>query len=170
MLSAGARDVPLVCRAQRHRCGGETLRRVCGRVGRIVSKQPAAVDETAVTSCAFATRQGLSWSRRMWRAGLNRCNRADTVADRRIGRKPEVWRGALPLRCRGLHGLRANSPAVGRRTSTGVRRLRVQERWEPTGRIHSMEWALADENKKKKAGRKNQTVGGPRSTARAITV
>jgi len=63
-----------------------------------------------------------------------------------------------------------NSLDVGRRTPTGMRRLRVQERWEPTGRIHSMEWALADENKKKKAGRKNQTVGGPRSTARAITV
>ena len=82
----------------------------------------------------------------------------------------KTQKGALPWRCRGLHGLRANSPAVGRRTSTGMRRLRVQERWEPIGRIHSMEWVLADENKKKKAGRKNQTVGGPRSTARAITV
>lgn len=33
--------------------------------GRIVSKQPVAVDETAETGCAFATRQGLSWSRRI---------------------------------------------------------------------------------------------------------
>lgn len=86
------------------------------------------------------------------------------------GKKPKTQKRVLPWRCRGLHGLRANSPAVGRRTPTGMRRLRVQERCEPIGRIHSMEWALADENKKKKAGRKNQTVGGPRSTARAITV
>lgn len=86
------------------------------------------------------------------------------------GKKPKTQKRALPWRHRELHGLCANSPAVGRRTSTGVRRLRVKERWEPPGRIHSMEWALADENKKKKAGRKNQTVGGPRSTARAITV
>ena len=86
------------------------------------------------------------------------------------GENSKTQKGALPWRCCGLHGLRANSPAVGRRTPTGMRRLRVQERCEPIGRIHSMEWALADENKKKKAGRKNQTVGGPRSTARAITV
>lgn len=86
------------------------------------------------------------------------------------GKKPKTQKGTLPWRRRGLHGLRVNSLDVGRRTPTGVRRLRVQERWEPTGRIHSMEWALADENKKKKAGRKNQTIGGPRSTARAITV
>lgn len=138
--------------------------------GRIVSKQPVAVDETAVTGCAFATRQRLFGVGQSWCAGLNRCNRADTAPDRRSGRKPVARRGALPWRHRELHGLRVNSLDVGRRTPTGVRRLRVHERWEPTGRIHSMEWALADENKRKKTGRKNQTVGGPRSTARAITV
>lgn len=166
----GRGGVPLACRAQGHRCGGETLRRTCGRVGRIVSQRPVAVDETAVTGCAFATRQRLFGVGRSWRAGLNRCNRADTAPDRRSERKPVARRGALPWRHRELHDLRMNSLDVGRRTPTGMRRLRVQERWEPTGRIHSMEWALADENKKKKAGRKNQTVGGPRSTARAITV
>ena len=31
VLSVGAWDVPLACRAQRHGCGGETLRRTCGR-------------------------------------------------------------------------------------------------------------------------------------------
>ena len=31
--------------------------------GRIVSQRPVAVDETAETGCAFATRQGLSWNR-----------------------------------------------------------------------------------------------------------
>ena len=105
-----------------------------------------------------------------WRAGLNRCNRADTAPDRRYGRKPVARRGALPWRHRELHGLRVNSLDVGRRTPTGMRRLRVQERSEAIGCIYSMEWALADEKKKEKAGRKNQTVGGPRSTARAITV
>jgi len=58
---------------------------VWGRGGRIGGQRPVAVGETAETGCAFATSQGLSWSRRMWRAGLNRCNRVDTVADRRIG-------------------------------------------------------------------------------------
>ena len=128
--------------------------------GRIVSKQPVAVDETAVTGCAFATRQRLFGVGRSWRAGLNRCNRADTVADRRFGRKPVARRGALPWRHRALHGLRVNSLDVGRRTPTGMRRLRVQERSEAIGCIYSMEWALADEKKKKKRGEKiRQSVG-----------
>lgn len=128
--------------------------------GRIVSKQPVAVDETAVTGCAFATRQRLFGVGRSWRAGLNRCNRADTVADRRFGRKPVARRGALPWRHRALHGLRVNSLDVGRRTPTGMRRLRVQERSEAIGCIYSMEWALADEKKKKKRGEKiKRSVG-----------
>ena len=41
-----------------------------------------------------------------------------------------------------------------------MRRLRVQERSEPIGCIYSMEWALADENKKKKWGEKiRRSVG-----------
>lgn len=128
--------------------------------GRIVSKQPVAVDETAVTGCAFATRQRLFGVGRSWRAGLNRCNRADTVADRRFGRKPVARRGALPWRHRALHGLRVNSLDVGRRTPTGMRRLRVQERSEAIGCIYSMEWALADEKKKKNRGEKiRRSVG-----------
>lgn len=128
--------------------------------GRIVSKQPVAVDETAVTGCAFATRQRLFGVGRSWRAGLNRCNRADTVPDRRSGRKPVARRGTLPWRHRELHGLRVNSLEVGRRTPTGMRRLWVQERSEAIGCIYSMEWALADEKKKKKRGEKiRQSVG-----------
>lgn len=128
--------------------------------GRIVSKQPVAVDETAVTGCAFATRQRLFGVGRSWRAGLNRCNRADTAPDRRSGRKPVARRGALPWRHRELHGLRVNSLEVGRRTPTGMRRLRVQERSEAIGCIYSMEWALADEKKKKKRGEKiRRSVG-----------
>lgn len=62
VLSAGART----CRwcavrkgtaAAEKRCGGRAAE------GRIVSKQPVAVDETAVTGCAFATRQHLLRSR-----------------------------------------------------------------------------------------------------------
>lgn len=95
-----------------------------------------------------------------WRASQNRCYRAGTVADRRFGRKPVVRSGALPWRRRALHGLRVIPPDVGRRTSTGMRRLRVQERSEPIGCIYSMEWALADENKKKKRGEKiRRSVG-----------
>lgn len=89
-----------------------------------------------------------------WRAGLNRCNRADTAPDRRSERKPVARRGALPWRHRELHGLRVNSLDVGRRTPTGMRRLRVQERSEAIGCIYSMEWALADEKKKENRGEK----------------
>ena len=138
--------------------------------GRIVSKQPVAVDETAVTGCAFATRQRLFGVGRSWRAGLNRCNRADTAPDRRSGRKPVARRGALPWRHRELHGLRVNSLEVGRRTPTGMRRLRVQERSEAIGVYLLDGMGARRREKKEKAGRKNQTVGGPRSTARAITV
>lgn len=128
--------------------------------GRIVSKQPVAVDETAVTGCAFATRQRLFGVGQSWRAGLNRYNRADTVPDRRSGRKPVARRGTLPWRHRELHGLRVNSLDVGRRTPTGMRRLWVQERSEAIGCIYSMEWALADEKKKKKRGEKiKRSVG-----------
>lgn len=156
----GRGGVPLACRAQGHRCGGETLRRTCGRVGRIVSQRPVAVDETAVTGCAFATRQRLSGVGRSWRAGLNRCNRADTVPHRRSERKPIARRGTLPWRHRALHGLRVNSLDVGRRTPTGMRRLWVQERSDAIGCIFSMEWALADEKKKKNRGEKiRQSVG-----------
>lgn len=95
-----------------------------------------------------------------WCAGLNRCNRADTAPDRRSERKPEDAEESTAVETPRAARPRANSPAVGRRTSTGVRRLRVQERWEPIGRIHSMEWALADENKKKKRGEKiKRSVG-----------
>lgn len=95
-----------------------------------------------------------------WHAGLNRCNRADTAPDRRSGRKPVARRRALPWRHRELHGLRVNSLDVRRRTPTGMRRLWVQERSEAIGCIYSMEWALADEKKKKKRGEKiRQSVG-----------
>lgn len=140
--------------AAEKRCGGRAAE------GRIVSKQPVAVDETAVTGCAFATRQRLFGVGRSWRAGLNRCNRADTVPDRRSERKPVAWSGALPWRHRALHGLRVTLPADGETTSTGMRRLRVQERSEPIGCIYAMEWALADENKKKERGEKiRRSVG-----------
>lgn len=66
--------------------------------GRIVSKQPVAVDETAVTGCAFATRQRLWWSRRMWRAGSDRCNRTSLVVDRRSERKPEDAEGSTAVK------------------------------------------------------------------------
>ena len=140
--------------AAEKRCGGRAAE------GRIVSKQPVAVDETAVTGCAFATRQRLSGVGRSWRAGLNRCNRADTVPHRRSERKPIARRGTLPWRHRELHGLRVNSLDVGRRTPTGMRRLWVQERSDAIGCIYSMEWALADEKKKKNRGEKiRQSVG-----------
>ena len=140
--------------AAEKRCGGRAAE------GRIVSKQPVAVDETAVTGCAFATRQRLSGVGRSWRAGLNRCNRADTVPHRRSERKPIARRGTLSWRHRELHGLRVNSLDVGRRTPTGMRRLWVQERSDAIGCIYSMEWALADEKKKKNRGEKiRQSVG-----------
>ena len=68
-------------------------------------------------------------------------------------------RPACELACRREANLNRRETAAGAGTMGAHR-----------ARIHSMEWAPADENKKKKAGRKNQTVGGPRSTARAITV
>lgn len=95
-----------------------------------------------------------------WHAGLNRCNRATLRQTDAPSENPKTQKRALPWRHRGLHGLRANSPAVGRRTSTGVRRLRVQERSEAIGCIYSMEWALADEKKKENRGEKiRQSVG-----------
>lgn len=138
--------------------------------GRIVSKQPVAVDETAVTGCAFATRQRLLRSRRMWRAGSDRCNRADTAPDRRSERKPEdaeestavktprTARPACELACCREANPNRHETVAGAGTIGGHR-------------VYLLDGMGARRREKKeKAGRKNQTVGGPRSTARAITV
>jgi len=128
VLSAGARDVPLACRAQRHRCGGETLRRTCGRGGESWANSRWRSMKPQRRVALSPQGKGCRGAGESWRAGLNRRSRADTGPDRRSERKPVARKGALPWRHWELHGLRANSPAVGRRTSTGVRRLRVQER------------------------------------------
>lgn len=154
VLSVGARDVRLGHRVQWHRCGGRAAE------GRIVSKPPVAVDETAETGCAFTTRQGLLRSRSIVVCRSEPVQPSGYCADRRSGRKPVARRGTLPWRHRELHGLRVNSLEVGRRTPTGMRRLRVQERSEAIGCIYSMEWALADEKKKKNRGEKiRRSVG-----------
>lgn len=141
--------------AAEKRCGGRAAE------GRIVSKPPVAVDETAETGCAFRHKTTPVAE------SLNRGAQVRTGATERAlwptdasGENPLRGGGALPWRRRALHGLRVNSLDVGRRTPTGMRRLRVQERSEAIGCIYSMEWALADEKKKKKRGEKiRRSVG-----------
>lgn len=126
-----------------------------------MSKPPVAVDETAEMGCAFATRQRLLRSRsilarksepvlpsghcdRPTLRAKNRCAEGSTTVEAPSAARP------------------ACGPCLqtGRRTSTGMRRLRVQGRSEPIGCIYAMEWAPADENKKKKRGEKiRRSVG-----------
>lgn len=95
-----------------------------------------------------------------WRTSLNRCYRAGTVAERRSGQKTVARRGVLPWRRRELHGLRVTPPADGEANLNRCETAAGQGRSKPIGCINSMEWALADENKKKKRGEKiRRSVG-----------
>gem|GEM_PF-5009845 len=159
------RAVRIGTAAAEKRCGGRAV-----EGGRIVSQRPVAVDETAETGCAFATRQGLSWNRLIVARRSEPVQPSDTAPDRRSERKPEdaeestavetprAARPACELACCREANLNRRETAAGAGTIGGHR-------------VYLLDGMGARRREKKgKSGRKNQTVGGPRSTARAITV